>query len=170
FLTVTRLTIVKNVQTAIEAVRGLPGARLVVAGAGDERARLEAQAKGAPVTFVGPVDEAEKATLLRDCRAVVYIPMDEPFGLVALEGSLVGKPVVASNHGGLPEIVDHEKTGFLVPPGDVQAVRTAMGRLLQDGALAEGLGRAGQESVRHRYAPGAYVEKLEQVLAEVAAA
>lgn len=66
----------------------------------------------------------------------------EPFGLVALEAAAAGKAVVASNIGGLIDIVDDQKTGILVPPGDRAALAAAIARLVADPALREGLGEA----------------------------
>lgn len=162
FLIVTRLTIVKNVQTAIDAIRRVPGARLVVAGEGDERPRLEKRAQGADVTFVGRVSDAEKAVLLRDCKALVHLPLDEPFGLVGLEAGLASKPAIVSDHGGLVEIVEHGRTGLHVRPTDVAAVVEAMQR------IEPSMGEAGREKVLREYSQQGYLDKMEQILSEVA--
>ena len=56
-----------------------------------------------------------------------------------------GTAVIASDTGGLPEIVDHEQTGLLVPPRDVKALSSSLVRMLTDRSLAEELGRAGRD-------------------------
>jgi glycosyltransferase involved in cell wall biosynthesis len=69
----------------------------------------------------------------------------EPFGQVVVEGMAAGKPVVATRGGGVPEIVVDGVTGLLVPMADAAAMAQAVCRLLQDPALAEEMGRQGQE-------------------------
>ncbi len=78
---------------------------------------------------------------------VVVMPStwQEPFGLVALETAWAGRPCIASNVGGLPEIVDHDTTGLLVPPGDSEALADAIIRLLQNQPMAEKMGLAGRK-------------------------
>jgi glycosyltransferase involved in cell wall biosynthesis len=66
----------------------------------------------------------------------------EPFGMVAIEAMMQGVPVVASAHGGLPEIVDHGVTGFLVPPGDSNQLAQALLRILRHRETAESMGAA----------------------------
>jgi glycosyltransferase involved in cell wall biosynthesis len=83
----------------------------------------------------------------------------EPFGLVALETAAAGKAIVASEIGGLMDIVVDE-TGLLVPPGDRDALRAAMQRLLDDPALREGLGAAGIEKAAE-FAPDTLVPRVE---------
>jgi glycosyltransferase involved in cell wall biosynthesis len=68
----------------------------------------------------------------------------EAFGQVAAEAGAMGKAVIASKTGGLAELVQHEKTGLLVPPGDVEALAGAMRRLLADPGFTAKLGAAGR--------------------------
>jgi glycosyltransferase involved in cell wall biosynthesis len=76
--------------------------------------------------------------------AVVPSVWDEPLGQVAVEASLVGRPVVASAVGGLPDVVQDKVTGLLVPPGDPNALAHALDTLLEDPSLATRLGQAGR--------------------------
>jgi glycosyltransferase involved in cell wall biosynthesis len=92
----------------------------------------------------------------------------ETFGGVITEAMLMNKAVVASNIGGPLDIVVDDATGFLVPPGDVAALRTTMERLLRDGALRERLGAAGRERVR-RFDADVVVPQFETLYAELAA-
>jgi glycosyltransferase involved in cell wall biosynthesis len=87
----------------------------------------------------------------------------EPLGIVALEALALGKPLVASRIGGLTDIVAHEETGLLVPPGDATALRAALRRLLDDPALGARLGAAGREHVRAHFTAGAVVPQVEEV-------
>lgn len=76
--------------------------------------------------------------------AVIPSTEPEPFGIVALEAMASAKPVVASNHGGLVEIVVDRETGLLVPPGDAQALANAIMQLAADSHLRKKMGKAGQ--------------------------
>ena len=102
------------------------------------------------------------------CRVAVAPSLwAEPLGIVALEALALGKPLVASRIGGLTDIVAHERTGLLVPPGDADALRAALRRLLDDPALGARLGAAGREHVRAHFTAGAVVPQLEAVYREV---
>ncbi len=76
---------------------------------------------------------------------VVVIPsrLPEPFGIVAIEAMAFGKPIIASGHGGLVEIVDDGKTGLLFEPGNCSALAVAIKKLLDDPALLASFGQAG---------------------------
>lgn len=91
----------------------------------------------------------------------------EPFGIVALEAMIYGHAVIASNIGGLSDIVSHGETGILVPPGDIDALRDAMQCLIADPALRQRMGAAGKERVRHFFA-SAVVPRYEQIYRELA--
>ncbi|CAN5556412.1 glycosyltransferase family 4 protein [soil metagenome] len=93
----------------------------------------------------------------------------DPLPGVVREAMSQGKPVVASDIGGNPDMVEHERTGLLVPPGDVPALRSAMERLAQDATLRERLGRAAQVSAGH-YTAVEVVPAFEGLYAEALAA
>ena len=95
------------------------------------------------VTVVGPWPHELVLEALRRCL-LVAVPsvVPESFGLVALETAAAGKPIVASDIGGLKDIVIDEETGLLVPPGDRDSLRLALQRLIADGRLRTRLGEA----------------------------
>lgn len=80
------------------------------------------------------------------CASVAVVPSvwQEPMGQVAIEAMLVGRPVVASDVGGLRDIVSHGVTGLLVPPGDPNALATALDSLLDDPQQRQRMGEAGR--------------------------
>jgi glycosyltransferase involved in cell wall biosynthesis len=81
-----------------------------------------------------------------DRAAVVVCPSHrEGYGVVAREAMAHGRPVVAAAVGGLLDAVEHERTGLLVPPGDPDALRAAVERLLADPVLRARLGAAARE-------------------------
>ncbi|WP_170977933.1 glycosyltransferase family 4 protein [Blastococcus sp. CCUG 61487] len=100
---------------------------------------------------------------------VVLVPSRiEPFGLVAVEALLLGRPVVASRVGGLQEIIDDGRTGLLVEPDDPRALADAIIVLLADPGAARALGRAGQADARARFSLEAYAATLSQAVLQQA--
>ena len=75
----------------------------------------------------------------------------ESFSYAALESLAAGRPVIATATGALPEIIEHEKTGLIVPSTDPRAMASAMERLLEDRTYSEQLGATGFEAARQRY-------------------
>jgi glycosyltransferase involved in cell wall biosynthesis len=121
----------KGVHLAIEVARtaGIP---LIIAGiVQDEdyfRSAVLPLVDGDRVSYVGPVAGAERDRLLGGARALLHlVSFAEPFGLAVVEALATGTPVIASPRGALPEIVQHEVTGFLV--ADVASAVAAVGRL-----------------------------------------
>ncbi|QXJ19492.1 glycosyltransferase [Actinomadura graeca] len=159
----SRLVERKGVDTAIEALAYLPGARLAVAGGppradldGDpEVRRLRRVARDAGVSgrveFLGRVGRDEVAPLLRSASAVVTLPWYEPFGMVPLEAMACGVPVVASGVGGHLDTVVPGVTGAHVPPRDPGAAAAAIRELLDDPVKRAAMGRAGRDRARARY-------------------
>jgi glycosyltransferase involved in cell wall biosynthesis len=86
----------------------------------------------------------------------------EPFGLVAIEAMLSAKPVIASAVGGLTDIIDDQKTGLLVHPGDVGALRNAITKLLLDPSLRIKMGLAGNQRIL-RFQASEVVPQIEKV-------
>jgi glycosyltransferase involved in cell wall biosynthesis len=97
------------------------------------------------------------------CRiALVPSLVPEAFGIVAIEAMSIGRPVIASRTGGLPDIVVDGETGLLVPPGDPNALRQAIERLIADRDLRECMGRAGRRRVAE-FQASTVVPRIEQV-------
>jgi glycosyltransferase involved in cell wall biosynthesis len=88
----------------------------------------------------------------------------EPFGRVVIEGMASGKPVVAMNEGGPPEIIAHDVDGLLVAPRDDAAMRVVIVRLRNDPALRARLGEAGRTTVATRFTPRAAAVQFLNVL------
>jgi glycosyltransferase involved in cell wall biosynthesis len=103
--------------------------------------------------FVSDVDAMWEAVDI----ALVPSTEPEPFGMVAIEAMRAGKPVVASAHGGLVEIVRPGVTGLLVPPGDAQALADAIQKLAEDPELRRRLGDAGRVRQRELFSLEAQV-------------
>ena len=111
--------------------------RLILIGDGPERSSMERLAREQNVEdstyFLGKIKETEKAL----CSADVYLMTSETesFGVSALEAMAAGVPVISSNTGGIPEVNEHGKTGFLSDVGDVDDMAKNLLNLLKDEAL-----------------------------------
>jgi glycosyltransferase involved in cell wall biosynthesis len=155
--TVARLEEVKGVSYFLRALPALaqrwPGLVVLIAGEGTIRQALEAEAAALGVAgytrFVGRVSDVPVVMSLMD--VVVMPSIEEPFGLVAAEAMSVGRPLIASRTGGLPEIVEDGDSGLLVPPADPVALAQAVDRLLADPVLRDRLAAAGQRRVAAQF-------------------
>ena len=129
---------------AFAEVRATHGhVRLAIIGGGPERQALQALADslglGDRVVFVGETSNA--SGLVRDLSDTSVLTSHwEGFPLVLLEAGFFSRPVVATNVGGVPDLIWHEDTGLLVPPNDVTAVRDAMLRVLAEPELRQSMG------------------------------
>jgi len=162
-LFVGRLTPHKGVDRLIEALHENSELRVVGSGGHDpnppEREypnllrRLAAQRR---VEFLGVVDEADLPALYRAAQVLALpsveltcygrkIAVAELLGLAGIEAMASGTPVVASRLGGLPEVVEHGVTGFLVEPGNTAELRWRLAQVLGDRRLAKRLGRNARE-------------------------
>jgi phosphatidylinositol alpha-1,6-mannosyltransferase len=148
----------------LEAMTAIPEARLVIAGDGDDRLRLEAKAAGLGmpdrVFFTGFTSEATLMELYRRCAAFAMPSRGEGFGLVYLEAMRAGKPVLAARGSAAEEIVVDGATGLLVDPDDRQEMRDALGRLLDYPGEARRMGEAGFERWRKELGVERFRERL----------
>ena len=162
-----RLTVQKALDVALEAVERTPGVELVVAGDGPERARLEGAA-GERVRFLGPLGRDDVLRLFAAADAAVLPSAWENFPHAVVEALAVGTPVVATDVGGVAEVVRDGENGLLVPAGDAAALAEAVARLLADPELRSRLARAAAPSVAE-YAEERLFARLEDVLRRAAA-
>ncbi|NNJ10926.1 glycosyltransferase family 4 protein [Chloroflexales bacterium ZM16-3] len=138
-LFVGRLQPWKGVETAIRALPHIPQATLLVAGAGEDRPRLERIVAelglDVRVRFLGGLDRRDLPRLYSSADLLLATShASETFGIGPVEAQACGLPVVASRFGGFPEVVDEGRTGLLVPPRDPQALADAVNALLSDPA------------------------------------
>lgn len=147
FVYVGRLVRYKELEVLLGAVgrlgkRGV-AVRLLLAGKGEDRPRLEAEARelglGDRVEFLGWVSEERKRTLLRRAWATVYPSPKEGWGITTVESAACGTPVVASDSPGLRDSVADGTSGLLVRHADADAWADAMARIVRDEELRERL-------------------------------
>ncbi|OGF16935.1 MAG: hypothetical protein A2W00_10885 [Candidatus Eisenbacteria bacterium RBG_16_71_46] len=143
--------------------------RMALAGEGARRAALEARAAelglDGRVRFLGQVDEI--GPLLACADAIVMPSLWEGLPLTLLEALVRARPLVASAVGGIPEVVTHGESGWLVPAGDPVAIADALETLHRRPDLALQLGREGARRVREDYTWPRVVERFEAVYDEV---
>ena len=162
-----RLTVQKALDVALEAVERTPGVQLVVAGDGPERARLQ-RMSGERVRFVGPLGRDDVLRLLAAADAAVLPSAWENFPHAVVEALAVGTPVIASDVGGVAEVVRDGENGLLVPPGDAAALADAVARFFSEPELRRRLSAAAAPSVAE-YAEERLFARLEDVLRGTAA-
>jgi glycogen synthase len=166
FVFVGRLTAAKDLPTAFAAVDHVPHARLVVVGDGPDRVDLERLA-GERIEFRGPLSRDEALRVVAGATGALLSSAWENLPHSAVEALSVGVPVVATAVGGVPEVVRDGENGLLVPPGDPDALATAMRRLLDEDGLRARLAAGAKPSVAAISSEAVY-SRLEQLLAEAA--
>jgi len=142
-----------------------PDLSFVIAGDGPRAGELQAMAERLGlrdrVRFLGHVEDVP--TLLGSADAFVLPSISEAFPNAAIEAMAAGLPVVASAVGGLLDLVDHGRTGLLVPPSDPAALAAAIASLEADPERAARLGAAAREDVAQRYSFDRMVRSFEDL-------
>jgi len=170
FLAPAGLEPIKNFETVIKAFSrlGNSSARLVLTGDGYWRKKAEKLAERFGIKklirFAGWVDRDQLKDFYCSCHAVIYVPLDEPFGLVACEAGLFGKPSIVTNHAGPAEIVQDGITGIQVDPFNESLISKQMNCLLHDRDLSYRLGSAAQKRIQSSFNYDTYLDKFESLL------
>jgi glycosyltransferase involved in cell wall biosynthesis len=164
-----RLTREKGVDLLLPAfalvAAQIPSARLLIAGDGPERENLKRLTTKlrivANVHFLGHLSQAELERHFEVAwLQVVPSRWEEPFGLVAAEAMMRGTAVVATAVGALAEFIREGNTGFLVSPGDIDALAKRILCLMNNRELAEAMGRSGHQEALVRFDKNVYTEKF----------
>ena len=157
-LFVGRLKKQKGLDLLLRALAMLPAnVSLDVVGEGEEREPLQ-KLQGelglsSRVRWHGTQPQRSLVSFYRSASAVVIPSVDEGLGLVAVEAMLCETPVVAFESGGLPDVVQHERTGILVRERAVESLATAIETVLRDPEVARSLGAAGRMHALATFAP-----------------
>jgi glycosyltransferase involved in cell wall biosynthesis len=161
-----RLTAQKALDVAFDAVARVAGVTLAVVGDGPERERLERSA-GDRVRFLGAVPRGTALELFRAADAALLSSGWENFPHAVVEALAVGTPVIATDVGGVAEVVRDGENGLLVAAGDSEALADAIARFVSDAPLRERLRTAAAASAEP-YAADRLFARLEAVLEAVA--
>ena len=161
-----------------EAASTRPDLHLVMVGEGPllQAARVRAHELGVAgrVRFKGLCSPEQIADLMRQSRAFVQHSIKGPDGdqegspVAVMEAQMIGLPVVATHHGGIPEVVIDGETGLLVEEGDQHGMARAIGRLADHPGLAATLGRAGRERCLDRFTVTHHIEALTELISSLA--
>lgn len=146
-------------------------ASLDVVGDGPDRAALEQRAQqlgvGSRIRWHGQVAQPKLVRIYQRASAIVLPSVDEGLGLAAVEALLCETPVVAFDSGGLRDVIQHEKTGLLVKPGDTAALAAALDDLLAHDGRGTDLGRAGRLYALSAFAPESAARRYAEIYRQV---
>lgn len=171
-----RLSPEKGFDLALSAMKILrqrfPEIRLVLVGDGPLRMQLEQQARNLGirdhVDFLGWVDPAAVTSLINTATAVLMPSRRESLSLAALETALMGRPIVATRVGGIPELVLHERTGLLVEADNSDALANAVDLLLRHAKLAADLGQSARTRAQQLFGWQSHVDRYDELYKKMA--
>jgi len=177
-LWVGRLSPEKGLKYLIEALplvrERVPDVHLTLVGEGSQEEALRSQAEALGVadaiSFAGPRPHDDIPELMRQADLFVLPSLNEGFGIVLIEAMASGLPIVASDTGGIPEIVEHGRTGVLVPPGESDSLAWAIMEVLRDGARTTEMVEGALAEVHKRFSSAAQVRAYERVYGELVGA
>jgi glycosyltransferase involved in cell wall biosynthesis len=159
----------KGIEVLIDAARRRDGVHFLIVGDGPMRAELTELARTAGVAsrvhWAGFRNDVH--TFLAGCDLFVHPSLSDAFPTVLLEAMAAGVPVVASNVGGVPEIVVPGSTGALVPAGDAERLASVIAAMLADPATLERMRVAAQERAAREFSTAAWISRLDAVYASV---
>jgi glycosyltransferase involved in cell wall biosynthesis len=155
--------------TLIEAFRALKqrinNAKLVIVGEGDLYEELlrvvDQNGLSDSVLFTG--FQADVSEILSTFDVAVLPSFFEGMGRVLLEAMAMEKPVVASNVGGIPDLVEHQSNGLLVKPGNAAELTDALERILSDRVLSSKMGKEGRKRIQEQFSSNTMVQSIDRV-------
>ena len=100
----------------------------------------------------------------QEADVIVLPAIEEGFGLVLVEAQLCRRPVIGTRSGGIPDIIEDDKSGLLVPPKDPLSLASAIERVLTDQRLASRLAQGGYESAQAKFSSGAVLQEYLKLL------
>jgi glycogen(starch) synthase len=174
-LCVGRLVPQKGIEYFIRAIPSIasrfPEAKFIIVGEGWSRDALEAEARATghrgKIRFTGFVSDKEVVNLMTSADVLVVPSIYEPFGIVALEGMATGVPVVASQVGGLAEVIEHDRTGVFVYPRSPDSIAWGIGKVLSDSGYAKWLTGNAKDKLEKDYSWEAVAKKTVEVYEEL---
>lgn len=174
-LFVGRFTEQKGLEHLLYAVAAMKvRTTLDVVGDGPNREGLEQLSQQLGIAsrtqWHGQMKQSDLPRMYQRASAVVVPSVDEGLGLVAVEALLCETPVVAFDSGGLRDVIQHEKTGILVKPGDRAALATALDDLLTRDGAGNDLGRAGRLYALSAFAPESAARRYAEIYRQVVGA
>ena len=163
---------IKGVDILLQAMttvcQSAPQAMLVLVGKGQLEARMKSEVRrlnlAENVQFLGWREDIENILPLFD---IFVLPsLNEGMGRVLVEAMAAARPIVASNTGGIPDLIQHQMNGLLVPPGDPRALARALLQLIRQPDAARRMGQAGHR-LAGRFSVEEMVDRIEQMYTEL---
>lgn len=168
-VTVSVLRPGKGIDVLLEAARSVADAQFVIIGDGPKREEWSEAARRAGIAervrWAGYRRDVD--AILAGCDLFAHPSVDDAFPTVLLEAMAAGLPIVASRVGGIPEIVEPDVTGLLVPPNDSHALTTSIVALLSDEPRLMRMSEAARDIAGRRFSTAAWIERLTVVYDEV---
>jgi rhamnosyl/mannosyltransferase len=172
-LTIGRLVAYKGLASLLQALVDVDG-EIVIIGEGPLLPNLKALAEKLGVqnrvTFEGRLESSEIKSYLYAARVLAFpsLTIAEAFGLVQLEAMATGLPIVnTSLPTAVPKIARHDQEALTVAPNSPPALAEALNRILNDGVLAQRLGRAGKSRALSEYSQARYISRIEAIYSEL---
>jgi glycosyltransferase involved in cell wall biosynthesis len=155
----------KGVEVLLRAAEPLNESLLII-GDGDQRGFLESLANRLEldVKFVGEVPQESVVDYL--CRGKVFVlPSNKAEGLpnAVLEAMATGLPVIATDTGGVRDLIDHGEIGYVVEPGDIDEIRERLAHLSENPQARESMGKNAREYVEHHHAWSRIIVELDKI-------
>lgn len=164
---------IKNVDHIVETffrVRREMRTKLLLVGDGPEMNRITQLVKDSPykddVLFLGRQENVAELYAISD--VMLLMSSKESFGLVLLEAMACGVPGIGTNVGGIPEVIEHGKTGYIVEEGDIEGAAAQIVQLLQDVPKLAQFKEASKEAVQSRFSSSSIVAQYEALYEKVA--
>jgi len=163
--------LIRSFAIVAKKYHGFKRLRLVIAGDGALRKELEREARAlgidSQVSFLGAIPYLKVPDLLATFSIFCALSLSESFGVAVLEASACQVPVVVTNVGGLPEVVQDKVTGLIVAPRDIEAAAGAISLLIDNPDLRRSFGSAGRKFVMENYEWSENAKRMEEVYKSV---
>ncbi len=174
-LAVGRLTYYKGHEILIKAVQGMKGAKLLIIGRGEQHDKLKKQISSLGLSDIvsmpgsQPVGELNALMATCDCLCLPSVERTEAFGLVLPEAMRFGKPLVVSDipGSGTGWVVEHEKNGLLITPGETKSLAAALERLRNSPEARKEMGRAGLKRFKESFHINSVAEKIKDLYLKI---
>ena len=160
-----RLHEIKGIRYLIEAVGGVKNCpEVIIAGSGPEEEKLRKMAAGLNITFTGRIEEVEDVFL--QGKIFILPSLSEGLPQAILEAMSYGLPVIASKVGGIPEVIEHGKTGYLVDPKRPEEIKKYLEILIHDDRLCNEMSNNSLREIK-KYSWDNIMEKIEQAIVSI---
>ena len=169
-----RLVFYKNVEVILHAwsivIKKIPDAKLIIAGDGPNKGSLEELVKKLNMTqniiFMGYVTIEQKSKLLAESNALLFPSTMEGFGLVMLESFQQNRPVITSNIPPMSDIIENNKTGFLIKPNDEKEWAEKIISIIKYPEISNKMGREGNKVLKEKYNQELFYKNLLKMYSE----